>query len=256
MVGPTEPNSQGLRSLAAVFAELGRHVETSSTSATLQKIVEMAAERLHASAASVTTLHRGRFATTAATDERARGADALQYRLQSGPCVDAIRENAIFSCDDLANDPRWPQFGPQAVTEHGFASLLAYRLSFDSLIEKDDMIAALNVYGDTPGAFDDADQAIGLLLSTHAAIALVAASERERSAQLLEALASNRDIGVAMGVLMTRHQVTRKQAFNLLRISSQETNRKLSLVAEDVAATGTLEVQRHPRPQTAGEPQR
>lgn len=248
MVGITEPTSQGLRSLAGTFAELGRQVETSSTAATVEAIVEMATERLHASAASVTTLHRGRFATTAATDDRARGADALQYELGSGPCVDAIRENAIFSCDDLASDGRWPAFGPRAVTEYGFASLLAYRLSFDSTVEHDDMIAALNVYGDRPSAFDDADHMIGLLLSTHAAIALVAATERERSQDLLEACDSNRDIGVAMGVLMTRHQVTGKQAFDLLRISSQKANRKLRLVAEDVADTGTLELHHHSHP--------
>lgn len=251
MVGFVEPDSEGLRSLAATFAELGRHVETSSTPATLQAIVEMAAERLRASAASITTLRQGRFATTAATDDRARGADALQYRLGSGPCVDAIRENGVFSCSDLAGDPRWPHFGPRAVTEHGFSSLLAYRLSFDSSVEHDDMIAALNVYGNEPGAFDDTDQAVGLLLSTHAAIALVASSERERSQQLLEALDSNRDIGVAMGVLMARHQVTRMQAFDLLRISSQETNRKLRLVAEDVAETGRLMLHGNPPGQTS-----
>lgn len=249
MVGTTGPSPQGLRSLAATFSDLGRQVETSSTRSTLQAIVEMAAERLPAAAASVTTVRRGRFATSASTDDRARGADGLQYRLGSGPCVDAIRENAIFSCGDLAQDERWPEFGPQVVVDYGFCSLLAYRLSFDSADDDDEMVAALNVYGDAPGAFDEADQALGLLLSTHAAIALVAATERDRSEQLRQALDSNRDIGVAMGVLMTRHQVTREQAFDLLRISSQETNRKLRLVAQDVAETGTLMVHHHPRPQ-------
>lgn len=110
LVGTAGPTSQGLRPLATTFAELGRRVESSSTSATLHTIVEMATERLHAAAVSVPTLYRARFATTAATDDRARGDDALQYGLGSGPCVDAIRENAIFSCDDRASDQRWPAF--------------------------------------------------------------------------------------------------------------------------------------------------
>lgn len=83
------------------------------------------------------------------------------------------------------------RFGPRAASEFGFASLLACRLSFDSTVEHDDMIAAINVFGDRPSAFDDADRMIGVLLSTHAGIALVAATERERSQQLLEARDSN-----------------------------------------------------------------
>ena len=35
------------------------------------------------------------------------------------------------------------------------------------------------------------------------------------------------DIGVAMGVLMTQYKITRSQAFDLLRVASQNTNRKL-----------------------------
>lgn len=233
-----------LRSIAATFADLGKHVEGSSTERTLEAIVGMAAERLNAAAASVTTLRRGRFRTAAATDDRARAADALQYELGSGPCVDAIVDNAIYNPDDLATDPRWPDFGPRVVVEHGFASMLSYRLSFETPIDGHEMIAGLNIYGATPGAFSDSDQALGLLLSTHAAIALVAATERERSHQLREALNSNREIGVAIGVLMTQHRLTREQAFDLLRIASQDTNRKLHQIAQDVADTGTLDIRR------------
>ena len=48
----------------------------------------------------------------------------------------------------------------------------------------------------------------------------------------LVALASSRDIGLAMGVLMTRYQITREDAFDLLRIASQRTHRKLREVAK------------------------
>jgi AmiR/NasT family two-component response regulator len=43
-----------------------------------------------------------------------------------------------------------------------------------------------------------------------------------------------------MGVLMARLLVTREQAFDLMRIASQRTNRKLRDIAEDVLETGTL----------------
>jgi AmiR/NasT family two-component response regulator len=54
------------------------------------------------------------------------------------------------------------------------------------------------------------------------------------------ALTSNRQIGVAVGVLMAREKVTSERAFDLLRQRSNNTNRKLRDVAEEVALTGQL----------------
>jgi AmiR/NasT family two-component response regulator len=39
---------------------------------------------------------------------------------------------------------------------------------------------------------------------------------------------------------MARHRITREQAFGLLRMASQNSNRKLHDVARDVADTGEL----------------
>lgn len=236
-----------LRSLAATFAALGVQVETSTTKSTLESIVAMVLDRIPAAAASITILRRGRFQTGASTSQQAAQADALQYQLHSGPCVDAIVENTAFHSEDLATDQRWPQFGPRVVVEHGFASMLSYRLGFEVPVPGDlpadgqETLASLNIYGDTPGAFSEADEALGLLLATHAAIALIAANGWERSRQLREALDSSRDIGVALGVLMSQNKVTRDQAFDLLRIASQNRNRKLHHLALEVADTGTLE---------------
>jgi AmiR/NasT family two-component response regulator len=61
------------------------------------------------------------------------------------------------------------------------------------------------------------------------------------------ALQSNRDIGAALGVLMARMLVTREQAFDLMRIASQRTNRKLRDIAADVLDTGTLALLEQPQ---------
>ena len=95
-----------------------------------------------------------------------------------------------------------------------------------------------------PPAFNENDQTVGLLLATHGALAVSALRRGETAAHLARALASNREIGVAMGVLMNQHKITRDQAFDLLRITSQHTHRKLAEIAADVADTGTLEVPR------------
>jgi hypothetical protein len=59
---------------------------------------------------------------------------------------------------------------------------------------------------------------------------------------LHRALASNREIGAAMGILMARHQLTSDQAFDLLRRTSQRAHRKVVAIAAEVIETGQLEL--------------
>lgn len=61
-----------------------------------------------------------------------------------------------------------------------------------------------------------------------------------RADTLQAALATNRDIGSAIGILMASHTLTRQQAFDRLRTTSQNTHRKLHDVAADVLHTGDL----------------
>jgi len=54
------------------------------------------------------------------------------------------------------------------------------------------------------------------------------------------ALASNRRIGTAIGILMAQRRITDTAAFDLLRDVSQRDHRKLREVADDVVLTGAL----------------
>ncbi|WP_217897297.1 ANTAR domain-containing protein [Geodermatophilus saharensis] len=56
------------------------------------------------------------------------------------------------------------------------------------------------------------------------------------------ALASNRRIGMAIGILMGRHGLTDAQAFDLLREFGNRRNVKPAAVAEDVVHTGALRI--------------
>lgn len=60
-----------------------------------------------------------------------------------------------------------------------------------------------------------------------------------RADSLQRALLSNRRIGMAIGILLTR-QLTEEQAFELLRRHSMQRNIKLRDVAEEVIYRGTL----------------
>lgn len=64
--------------------------------------------------------------------------------------------------------------------------------------------------------------------------------DRDTIVGLEVALETNRRIGAAMGVLMALRRVTPNEAFDLLRVASQTSNRKLHEVADDVLHTGTI----------------
>ena len=81
-----------------------------------------------------------------------------------------------------------------------------------------------------------------MLLATHAGVVLSRQLAKEKAANLESALDSNRQIGVAIGVLMTVYKIRQADAFDLLRIASQHGHRKLRDVAVDVAETGTIDL--------------
>jgi hypothetical protein len=100
--------------------------------------------------------------------------------------------------------------------------------------------AALNLYATRPGAFTEQSTATGSMFAAYASMAMIAAARNDTANHLTRALESNREIGVAMGILMANGKLTSQQAFDQLRTASQNLNRKLHAIAAEVAATGTL----------------
>jgi AmiR/NasT family two-component response regulator len=78
---------------------------------------------------------------------------------------------------------------------------------------------------------------VALLFATHAAIAM--SSEQSRQ-DLRTAVTTREVIGQAQGILMERFKITDDLAFRLLVRASQDTNRKLRDIAEEVTTTGQL----------------
>ena len=227
------------RELADLFARLGVVIGSGLDADEVLAVMTAAAMDAieSADAAAVTIRRDGRFETVAATSELADQVDNIQYELGSGPCVDAVLHRAVFRAGNLSTVARWPEFARRAVAETGVHSMMSFRMFF----EDDDVLAGLNIYSTKPNAFDDLAETTGLVLSTHAALALTAALRRERIQNLQQALASNRDIGAAIGILMNRHLATQQQAFDMLRVASQHTHRKLAEIAHDVIDAGQLD---------------
>lgn len=69
---------------------------------------------------------------------------------------------------------------------------------------------------------------------------------RSEIAQLKFALASNREIAAATGIVMARYLVTQPEAFDMLTRASQKMNRKLHDIALNVLETGLLPGKTYP----------
>jgi GAF domain-containing protein len=161
--------------------------------------------------------------------------DEIQFRLGEGPCVDAIEEATTYRSDDLEGDPRWRQFGTLTVRQTGVRSMLAHRVFVDG-----HAFGALNLFADRTGAFGEADEAMGMIFATHAALAVQAARAEDRARDLAIALESNRRIGTAIGILMVRRRLREREAFDLLRRFGQEHHIRLAVAAERVLSTAVL----------------
>lgn len=190
-----------------------------------------------ASWVSISVRRRDVVVTDAATDARATRLDELQYAAASGPCLAALADAHVQFVPDLAAEPRWPDWWSRVQeADLGLAGVLSRPLT----ARGSDPGMSLNVYSQHVGALDEESLTASDLVGAYAAAVAQAAGSREEVLHLRRAVESNRQVGIATGVLMALRKLDADAAFELLRSTSQQTNRKLSEVAQVVSATGTL----------------
>lgn len=225
---------------ADLFAEIARAFSSKNSSrATLSQIT--AAAVLYVSGCDhcgISMIHEGgRPTTEAPTDDVPTRVNQLQYHTDQGPSLDAIRDQHTVIVEDLSHEQRWPAFSAQAADLTGIRSLLAVRLFTNT-----DTIGAITFYSRARSAFDADAQAVAAVLATHAAIAIIGSRERALANDLLTALSSSREIGIAIGLLMTQKHHDRDEAFQLLRNSAQRLHVKVSELAPRIIAAGELDM--------------
>lgn len=237
-----------------LLSGLNQRLRTVSGGAAVAAIAQAAVYHVDGARWASVTLHRpGQSRTLVVTAPIAQHAQDLQHELGFGPAVDPVFEGNVYVSGDLARDRRWPAFGPQAHDRLGLASLLTCRVS---LPEDPEAAVGLTLYSDAVGAFDGTALWAAGLLASQAALAVTAQRHHEHVQNLERGLASNREIGAAVGVLMARYAITGEQAFEMLRATSQSTGRKFAAIAADVLHAGELTVPPMPpgvRPRRAPE---
>jgi GAF domain-containing protein len=88
----------------------------------------------------ITLQPNGRPLTVASTDTLAAQVDEVQYGLDQGPCLHALRTGTLVSIQDLASDQRWAAYAATAL-QHGVRSSLSLPLSSGS-----GTLGAFNLY--------------------------------------------------------------------------------------------------------------
>ncbi len=221
----------------AVMADLAADFATpTEITAILESVTAHAVKLLGAvDIADVLIIDEHRYESMAPTAALAVELDTLQVELREGPCLTAATEDAALVYSDLTSEPRWPRFAAAAV-QAGIQSMLSFQLYTHPAKNGGATCGrgALNLFSRNRYEFSVEEQAIGAMLATHAASALIAA---DRQTQFESALASRDAIGQAKGILMERFKIDAVRAFHLMTKFSQDNNMPIRIVAQRIVDT-------------------
>ena len=167
----------------------------------------------------------GKLETPAATHPLVHQVDALQYQYRQGPCVDAVQGRWQARSDNLRVDIRWPEYGPLAA-DLGIVSQMGIEL-----FDEPGLIAGLNLYSSTAGAFDDDTVEAAMLFAIQATHTLGRVMTQK---QLTDAMTTSTTIGRATGVVMHQFQLTADRAFELLTRVSRIYDVTLEALADQI----------------------
>ena len=200
------------------------HVEDARLEPTLEAIITSAVA-IHPAArdAGVILLVRGRLTPQAVTGRAPHDLDLRQQETGEGPCVEAASIQQVIIVEDTRDDARWPRFCA-AAQACGVGSMLCV-----PLWSGERRLGALSLYASKPNSFSERDVR---LIELFAALAALALAEAQQAEQLRTAITSRDLIGQAKGILRERFGVDDEGAFQMLVKSSQETNMKLTAVAQ------------------------
>jgi transcriptional regulator with GAF, ATPase, and Fis domain len=171
----------------------------------------------------------------AASDDRFAHLEDLQIEHSEGPCIEAFDTKELVGTQDLGREDRWPTFSRAAVARN-VRAVLASPLPYNQ-----DAVGVVAVLSEQARPWS-AEGELALLAITDLAALLIASmmqgeQQSELAAQLQGALQSRQVIEQAKGVLMERHGIGARDAYDLLRSMARSERRKIGAVCADVVAT-------------------
>jgi GAF domain-containing protein len=215
-------SNEGTADLSAVFRSLsGVLLSDETLQSALRLVTALATETVPGSSGAGVTLTDGGSPTTnAASDAVVERADALQYDLDEGPCLDAMRELRLVRVDDLSREPRWPAWTPRA-RDLGIAALVSVPLQL-----RGDLAGALKVYAAQPSRFGEREERLLGMFAEQAVVLLGNVRSREEleraDLRLRETVRSRDLISMAKGVVMAGRDLGERAAFAALVEAAQQ----------------------------------
>lgn len=182
----------------------------------------------------ITIQQGGQQSSAAWSDARASQLDEIQYELDNGPCLHALRHQEIVVIADMDRDVDWPDWRDRALAE-GVGSSLSVPVP---VIGVGGARAAFNFYSSKPAGFDKSAVQRALEMANRAvrAIALVSrvVEQETHVEQMRTALGSRSVIDQALGIVMGQNKCDANEAFVVLRRASHNRNLKLRHVAIEI----------------------
>jgi len=163
----------------------------------------------------------------AATDDRARQLEELQFALGEGPCVESSGSGRPVLEPDLrlAGPARWPQFGA-AVLDAGVQAIFAFPLRVGAI-----RVGVLDCYRDLPGPLAAADLADALAYAEAATVMVLHLQNHEG---LLAPVDGRAEVHQATGMIAIQLGVGLAEALLRLRAHAYSSGRTVSAIAADV----------------------
>lgn len=227
------PHPAAGQTTADTFARLATEMhDAPGLEETVDAVVQFALQALSCTYAGVALHTNGRPEFPAVTDPVVAEIYQLQLQQHEGPLIVSMRERATVLIRDTETDERWPEWSAK-VASLGVRSVLDVPLVLSGAAT----VGVLGLYSPVPDGFDESDEAVAHILARHASVAVATARREENLAAAVDA---RKLVGQAMGILMERFDLDADRAFAVLRRYSQNTNRKLRDVAQELIDTRKL----------------
>ena len=172
--------------------------------------------------------------SVAASDNRFTYLEDLQIRHQEGPCIEAYDTKQLVGVEDLTKDQRWPLFSSAAVDQQ-VRAVLASPLPYNQ-----DAVGVVAVMSQDSNPWSPEGELALLAFTDLAALLIASMMQGEQHSllaqQLQGALDSRQVIEQAKGILMERHGLSARAAYDQLRASARAQRRKLGEVCAEVVA--------------------
>jgi GAF domain-containing protein len=170
--------------------------------------------------------------SVAASDDRFAHLEELQIQHAEGPCIDAFEHKELVGAEDLTGESRWPAFSAAAL-ERQVRAVLASPLPYNQ-----DAVGVVAVLSEDRRPWSPEGELALLAFTDLAALLIASMMQGEEqtglAVQLQVALDSRQVIEQAKGILMERHGLPARAAYDQLRAQARAQRRKLGEVCAEV----------------------